>query len=193
MSAAVNDLMRLAEILEFEALLLEVPLRPAEDRQVLRRDGVPIFQTAPRHLLPLDLPPLDDGIDGFERAEAGLRQAVDGVVALLADRKVGDFFDEEVFRDATEFHGSPGRRAGRRRHGDRLFELEGVFVQRPSDDHADEVADDPAAMAISRSMSFSVVTPPEAMTSGPSSDILARSSSVPSSIPCIMPSLAMLV
>src|SRR5262249_51864589 len=87
-----------------DALVRQVPLRPAEDRQELRRDRVPVLQPAVTESALVDLPPTSDGGQSVGRRPAGLVESVERELAAPAADGGGEFRDAEVLGPLLQLH-----------------------------------------------------------------------------------------
>ena len=81
---------------------------PPEDRQVLDRDGMPVFETAITHLASGQIPVPTDRFHSFDCADTPLGQAVKCVATGRGRRRDGQLLDAEVFGSTLELHRSPG-------------------------------------------------------------------------------------
>ena len=72
--------------------------------EVLRGDGVAVFESAVADAFAMDTPALYDGLHGFGGADGSFGEAIE-CEGARADGEVGEFLNLKVVGDAAEFHG----------------------------------------------------------------------------------------
>ena len=74
------------------------------DRQVLDRDGVPVFETAVTDPAAGQVPAPADGLNGFDRADIPLGQPIERVTPGRGRRYERQLLDAEILGLALELH-----------------------------------------------------------------------------------------
>ena len=75
-----------SQVLERVRRVLDRNRRPVEDRQVLHRQRVPVFEAAIRNTTAGQIPAPADQVDGLKRAKVGFREFVERVASAAGRR-----------------------------------------------------------------------------------------------------------
>ena len=93
-----------SQVLERVRRVLDRNRRPVEDRQVLHRNCVPVFEAAIRNATAGQIPAPADQVDGLKRAKVGFREFVERVASAAGRRYQRKLLHNKVFRLTLELH-----------------------------------------------------------------------------------------